>query len=312
MIISASRRTDIPAFYSEWFMNRVREGYCLVANPFNSKQVARVSLSPDSVDAIVFWSKNPAPLLPHLEELDAMGHRYYFQYTICDYPRALEPHVPPLAERIATAHRLAERIGPRRVMWRYDPIIVSNRTDMDYHRNAFAGIASELKGATTRVVISLVDFYGKVHRNLKPLERAGWRFQEYSGAEPDCRRLLRWMAQTAEEHGLEIQSCAEAMSMGELGISPGKCIDDGLMNELWGIPRQKKDPGQRSECQCASSKDIGANDTCLHGCAYCYATVSRAAAQTRNRQHDPASQMLTGKPPVEVAQSASEAQQTLF
>ncbi|MBP7892858.1 MAG: DUF1848 domain-containing protein [Firmicutes bacterium] len=312
MIVSASRRTDIPAFYSEWLMNRVREGYCLVANPFNPTQVTRVSLSPESADAIVFWSKNPAPLLPHLEELDAMGHRYYFQYTICDYPHALEPHVPPLAERIATAHQLAKRIGPRRVTWRYDPIIVSNNTDFEYHKSAFARIGSELRGATARVVVSLVDYYGKVHRNLRPLERAGWSFREYSGVEPDCRRLLRCMAQIAEEHGLEIQSCAEAVSMGDLGISPGKCIDDELMNELWGTPLQKKDPGQRGACLCATSKDIGANDTCLHGCVYCYATVSQAAAQTRRRRHDPTSQMLVGEPPADVAQSATEAQQTLF
>ncbi|MEA4884424.1 MAG: DUF1848 domain-containing protein [Clostridia bacterium] len=294
MIISASRRTDIPAFYSEWFMNRVRDGYCLVANPFNAKQVSRISLCPDRVDAIVFWSKNPAPLIPRLTELDSMGFRYYFQYTICDYPVELEPDVPPLADRTATALELAKRVGPRRVIWRYDPIIISDHTDVEHHKRAFARIASALHGATTRVVVSLVDYYGKVDRNLRPLERSGWHFQKYSGAEPESRDLLRWIQEEAHRHGFETQSCAEAVNMSDLGIPHGKCIDDELLNELWGIPLSRKDPGQRGECLCAASKDIGANNTCLHGCRYCYATMSLAVAQEQNREHDPASPSLVG------------------
>lgn len=306
MIISASRRTDIPAFYSEWFMNRVRESRCLVANPFNPRQISHVSLAPDDVDAIVFWSKNPAPLVPHLGELDALGHRYYFQYTLCDYPTELEPHVPPVGERIATFRELAQKLAPPRVIWRYDPVIVSNYTDADFHKRTFERIAAALEGSTTRVVISLVDYYGKVRRNLKPLERAGWQFQEFTGAETESRDLLRWMAQTAQAHGLEIQCCSEAVNMADLGIRPGKCIDDGLLNELWGIPLAKKDPGQRGACLCAASKDIGANDTCLHGCRYCYATNSPAAAAARRRQHDPASPILVGQAPSEADVPAAQ------
>lgn len=292
MIISASRRTDIPAFYSEWFTNRVREGYCLVANPFNPEQVSRVSLAVDDVNAIVFWSKNPAPLLPGLGELDELGYHYLFQYTICDYPPELEPFVPPLAERIATARELALRLGPRRVIWRYDPIILSNNTGPEFHRHAFARIAAALEGSTTRVILSLVDYYGKTRRNLKPLEQAGWVFEERSGAEDDARELLHRIAQTAHEHGLEAQSCAEAVAMDELGIARGKCIDGELLNELWQIPVSKKDPGQRGECLCAVSKDIGTNGTCLHGCRYCYSTANMVVADQRNRRHDPMSPIL--------------------
>ncbi|MGB4338202.1 MAG: DUF1848 domain-containing protein [Bacillota bacterium] len=306
MIISASRRTDIPAFYSEWFMNRIRAGYCLVANPFNPKQLSRVSLLPGDVDAIVFWSKNPAPLVRHLNELDAAGYRYYFQYTICDYPAELELHVPPLDHRIATARRLADLLTPRRVIWRYDPIIVSNNTDIAYHRRAFSRLAAALEGATTRVVVSLADYYAKVRRNLGNLERAGWRFQECSDMETECRELLAWMAQTASEHGMEIQSCSEAVSLADIGIKAGKCIDDGLLNELWGIPLSRKDPGQRDACLCAVSKDIGANDTCLHGCRYCYATASLARAQARRRMHDPASPILVGQAPEPGAETVEE------
>jgi DNA repair photolyase len=321
MIISASRRTDIPAFYSEWFMNRIHAGYCLVANPFNPRQISRVSLAPDDVDAIAFWSKNPAPLMPHLDELDAMGHRYYFQYTLCGYSAELEPHVPPVEERIATFRELAHRLSPLRVIWRYDPIVVSDYTDVDFHKRTFERIASALEGMTTRVVISLVDYYGKVRRNLKPLEGAGWQFAEYTGAETESRDLLRWMAAAAQEHGLKIQCCSETVNLADLGIRPGKCIDDGLLNEVWGVPLTTKDPGQRSACLCAISKDIGANDTCLHGCRYCYATNSLAAAAARRRQHDPHSPILVGPAPPDEKRSAAhdtsptpdgEVQQSLF
>ena len=140
MIISASRRTDIPAFYSEWFVNRLQEGYCLVPNPFNPRQVSRISLVPESVDAIVFWSKNPAPMLPFLPMVEDLSYRFYFLFTVNDYPKALEPGLPPLVERISTFVELSQRIGPRCVIWRYDPIILSNRTDASYHRKTFENL----------------------------------------------------------------------------------------------------------------------------------------------------------------------------
>jgi hypothetical protein len=297
MIISASRRTDIPAFYSQWFMNRIRQGSCVLVNPFNSSQRYCVDLTPDAVDAIVFWSKNPAPLLPHLGELDDMGYRYYFQFTICNYPRDIEQYLPPLSERIATAVELARRIGPRRVIWRYDPIIISSRTDAQFHRRQFASIASALEGSTTRVVVSLMDFYGKVERNLLGvLESQGWQFARTAGTDEQTRDLLRSLRNEALARGLEIQSCAEAVDMSDLGISHGKCIDDDLIRGMWGIEVDgRKDPGQRSACGCAPSRDIGANNTCIHGCRYCYATTSYRAALNRYANHDPSSPDLAGR-----------------
>ena len=156
MIISASRRTDIPAFYAEWLMNRLREGYCLVPNPFNPRQIARISLVPESVDAIVFWSKNPALMLRFLPVLEGMGYRFYFLFTLNAYPKALEPNLPPLKERISTFIELSTRLGPRRVIWRYDPIILSNRTDASYHREAFEGLCQKLAVHTKRVIISII------------------------------------------------------------------------------------------------------------------------------------------------------------
>ncbi len=297
MIISASRRTDIPAFYTEWFMNRIRQGSCVVVNPFNSAQTYGVDLTPDAVDAIVFWSKNPAPLLPHLGELDDMGYRYYFQLTICNYPREIEQYLPPLSERIATAVGLSSRIGPRRVIWRYDPIIISNRTDAQFHTGRFASIASALEGSTTRVVVSFADFYGKVERNLAAaLGCEGWRFDRTTGADGPTRELLAGLRDEAVARGLEICSCAEAVDMTDLGIPHGKCIDDELIQSIWGIEVDgRKDPGQRSACGCAPSRDIGANNTCIHGCRYCYATSSHKRALNRFTSHNPDSPDLAGR-----------------
>jgi hypothetical protein len=171
MIISASRRTDIPAFYSEWFMNRIRAGYCTTINPFNRHQVARVSLRPNDVDVIVFWTKNPEPLIQHLEELDNCGFRYYFQYTLTGYPKAIEPSVPEPKKGISTFKKLADLIGPEKVIWRYDPIIISNRTDSDYHKKQIDHIARELEGFTHRLVISVVDEYRKAKINFDRLEK---------------------------------------------------------------------------------------------------------------------------------------------
>ena len=159
MIISASRRTDIPAFHAAWFLQAVREGSCRVANPFNPAQVSEISLRPEAVDALVFWTRNAAPLLPHLAELDARGYRYYFLYTLTGYPRVLEPGVPPREEALATMRRLAECLGPDRLIWRYDPIILTTITPPAYHAENFARLAATLRGATSRVKISFFDEY---------------------------------------------------------------------------------------------------------------------------------------------------------
>ena len=209
MIISASRRTDIPAFYCEWFMNRLQQGYCLVPNPFNPRQVARISLVPESVDAIVFWSKNPAPMLPVLSEVEDMGYRFYFLFTVNDYPQALEPGLPPLAERISTFIELSQRIGPGRVIWRYDPIILSNKTDASYHRRAFESLCQNLAGRTQRVITSIITLYRKTLRNLAPLEKQGYTFHKDPRSNPETEALLSHMAMCAAEQGMDISACAE-------------------------------------------------------------------------------------------------------
>jgi DNA repair photolyase len=297
MIISASRRTDIPAFYSEWFMNRLQEGYCLVPNPFNPRRVSRISLLPESVDAIVFWSKNPAPMLPFLPKVEGMGHRFYFLFTVNDYPKALEPGLPPLPERISTFIELSQRIGPRRVIWRYDPIILSNRTDSSYHRRAFENLCRQLAGRTQRVITSIITLYRKTRRNLAPLEQQGYVFDKDPRSNPETEVLLSHIATCAAEHGLNIFACAERKDYTSLGIKPSSCIDAALIRELWGIPvSSKKDPGQRKHCGCAISRDIGMTDTCPHGCPYCYSNMNPEIALKRYKIHDPGSTTLIGSP----------------
>ncbi|HHY94611.1 MAG TPA: DUF1848 domain-containing protein [Firmicutes bacterium] len=273
MIVSASRRTDIPKFHSQWFIDRVRAGSCTVPNPFNPRRVIKVSLQPEDVDVIVFWSKDPRPLMAHLHELDARGFRYYFQFTVNGYPRLLEPNVPPLPELLDAFARLAEAVSPERVIWRYDPIVWSNLTDLAYHERRFLEIATVLRGKTRRLVTSLVDDYAGARRRLASLSGYGIRFTPCTPEVPGVRRLLRIMVQVAADSGMEIVSCAEKYDLSPFGLRPGKCIDDTYVARVFGIDVDaKKDPGQRLECGCVRSKDIGVYGTCHHGCLYCYAT----------------------------------------
>jgi hypothetical protein len=289
VIISASRRTDIPGCYPEWLMNRLRAGWCEAVNPVNRSIVTRVSLAPRDVEAIVFWSKNPRPLLPHLDEVERLGLRYFFLLTLNRYPRQIEPAMPPVDDRVRTFRELSDRIGAERCIWRYDPILLSQRMGAPYHLNAFEQIAAPLRGHTRRVIISLVDFYRKTERRLAELERqTGERFCRPPSSSPGFEPLMRGLVEIATRNGMEIQSCAEGPELGAMGIRPGKCIDDDLIRRLFGISvTPRKDPGQRPLCRCVESRDIGAPDTCRHGCVYCYATRVLKADPAAARPHDP-------------------------
>jgi len=280
MIISASRRTDIPAFFSQWFMERIRAGYCLVTNPFNPRQVPRVSLAPEDVDAIVFWTRNAAPLLPHLRELDVRGYRYYFQYTLTGYPRVLEPHAPAREAAVQTMRQLSSMVGPARVVWRYDPILVSSRTTFDYHLHNFKDLTRSLSGLVERVVISLADRYAKAARNLAPLARDGLVVDWEPQTSPGFPDFVRKMAAMAASAGMEMTSCAEEIDLLPLGVKPGACIDGDIVTRVLGVHvGNTKDKSQRKACRCVVSRDIGSYNTCGHGCTYCYATTNHGHAR---------------------------------
>lgn len=286
MIISASRRTDIPAFYSEWFIHRIREGFCEVPNPFNPSQISRVSLRPEDVDVIVFWTRNTSPLFPRLKELDERGYRYYFLYTVLDYPELLEPHAQPCDNRIDTVRRLAGTVGDDRVIWRYDPIVLSTITSVDFHKEVFGRIAAELQSATRQCVISFVDIYRKLTKRLRWLEERGCRIREPVAEE--VAELAGFIQKTAREHGMLVKSCAEQIDLTPWKVFPGKCIDDVYIASTFGISVEAaKDPSQRPACGCVISRDIGCYGTCLHGCRYCYATSTEEKARARFAHHDP-------------------------
>lgn len=304
MIISASRRTDLPAFYSAWFMTRIRTGYCLVPNPLYPEKISNVSLRPEDVDAIVFWSKNPRPLLSSLAELSTRGYTYYFQFTLNDYPEVLEPHLPSLRRRLKTFHELAERIGPARVVWRYDPIVITPHTSYDFHAASFERLVKQLRGATQRVVLSVVDLYRKVDQRLVAL---GLSPDSEAAQSPEMLQLLRHFSEVARAAEITPYSCAEDQSFTKVGVCPGSCIDASLLASLGVRVSAQKDAGQRPACHCVQSRDIGMHDTCLHSCLYCYASTSHKLALQRYASYDSTSPILVGQvvdpgPPPVVAQ----------
>jgi hypothetical protein len=292
VIISASRYTDIPAFYTTWFMNRVRAGHCMAPNPSNEAQGPWISLAPRDVDVIVFWTRNARPMMRHLEELDKRGYLYYFQYTLLANPRRIDPRSPPVEEALETFRDLAARIGPQRVIWRYDPIVLSKnkRTDVQFHRQTFERIARALTGSTRRCVVSIVDDCPQAHERLRELAAEGYELVGHDGAAPpQLDELMPALVRLAGDCGMEIRSCSERIDLRPYGVAPGKCIDDEHIAEVFGIEvAATKDTFEdREVCGCVTSRDIGMPDTCLHGCQYCYASRCHEQNRVNFEHHDP-------------------------
>ena len=289
MIISASRRTDIPAFYSDWFIRRLQEGFLYVRNPFNARQIFKIVLSPDIVECIVFWSKNPAPLLKKLHLIDRMGYKYYFQFTITSYDSSIEKNVPAKEEVIETFIKLSEKIGKHKVIWRYDPIFLTDKFDINYHVKWFEYLASKLSKHTDKCIISFIDMYKKCQNNMKDICLKDFNVHQK-------RILAKNLAEISESYGLKIESCAEDIDLEEFGIKHGKCIDDKLISRIVGFPiSAPKDKNQRSACGCVESIDIGAYNTCKHACKYCYANYSQKMVQRNIKAHEVDSPLITGK-----------------
>ena len=298
MIISASRRTDIPAFFPEWFMNRIRDGYFHRLNPFNAHQFRRISLRPSDVDVIVFWTKNPKPLLKYLPELDERGYRYYFQFTLNNYDALFEPNVPSLSERTDTFLRLSEYVGPSRVIWRYDPIILSKVTSVQFHIESISKIACDLNGATNQLIFSFLDFYGKVNKRIKELQRQfdiNIRDIADDNHRPELTELLTHLQHVSLQHGIKALSCAEGLEMSNYGIFHGSCIDGELIRVLLDKPKCfMKDKNQRGACQCVESIDMGMYNTCNFKCAYCYANTSDQGIKMNLARHEITSASIIG------------------
>lgn len=267
MIVSVSRRCDIPAFGGAWFMEQWRRGEVTVRNPFRPSRARTVSLKKEDVDAFVFWSRDPRPFLPHLAAIDRAGIPYYFLVTATGYPAQLEPGVPSIGDAAGFFRKLAGRIGRRRVIWRYDPVLFTEQTPFAFHIENFSRLAGLLSPFASRAIVSFFDPYAKA---LRRLQKAGIRVEAAAGDPGQQLDLLERFAAVAAGSGLEIQSCAETAFAA--GVPPGKCIDERLLNNLFGLDlAYRKDPAQRKLCLCQQSVDIGSYGACGHGCLYCYA-----------------------------------------
>ncbi len=330
VIISASRSTDIPAFYAQWFVNRLRAGYCVWYNPFNQKPTY---VSFKNCKVVVFWTKNPRPLLPLLHELDERGIHYYFQFTLNDYDaEQFETNVPSVEQRVQTFRELSERIGKDRVVWRFDPLIVTPQLTPRNLLVKVWNLGNKLKGLTDKLVFSFIDIngYRKVQKNLvketnqfskETIEQAEFtvaQMNEIADGLAKCRD--RWKS---EGWDIELSTCGEEIDLDKYGISHNRCVDGELMKRLWAndkellyylsygklpdsnlfgmdfgrpalSPQKMKDKGQRLVCGCMLSKDIGMYNTCSHLCVYCYANTSKELVLKNRSKHSDESESILG------------------
>lgn len=291
MIISASYKTDIPAWYGEWFMGRLRAGCCAVANPY-SNVVSRVALTREAVDGFVFWTRNLGPFLPHLPEVRERGYPFIVHHGLLGYPRALERTQVDVARAAASLHALAREYHPRVAIWRYDPVVVTSLTPLQWHLDNFRRLAELVAGATDEVVISFAQIYSKTRRGLERAAREqGFTWEDPS--EEAKRQLTAEFVAVGQAHGLSVSVCAQAQ-YAVAGAAEARCVDPFRLSEVAGYAIEAPKKPHRKECGCYASKDIGAYNTCPHGCVYCYAVASCEAARRRYQAHDPERDELSG------------------
>lgn len=280
MIVSASYRTDIPAFYGDWFENRREAGFCDVANPYGGKPY-RVALRGPDVDGFVFWTRNARPFLPALARLARDGVPFVVQYTITGYPATVDTATPPSAHAVACAREIAECFGPATLVWRYDPILVSSETPLETHADRFARLADDLTGTSDEVVISFANFYRKTKRNLASHAALTWRDPE----DTEKAAMVEILERSALLRGMSLTLCTEPNLAGRTGEArPARCIDAERLSRVAGRTVAARTKGNRKGCLCAESRDIGAYDSCAHGCLYCYAVGDHATAKRRLTQ----------------------------
>jgi hypothetical protein len=309
MIISASYKTDIPTFYGEWFMNRLRAGYCKMVNPYN-RRVIRVSLHRDTVEGIVFWTKNVGPFLKHLPEVKERGFPFILQHTINGYPRALEQAVVDTPRAVEHLRQVSDTFGPRVCVWRYDTIINSSLTPREYHIETFSRLAKSLEGATDEVVISFAHLYQKTLRNMeKAAKEHGFTWSD--PGDEWKKALGTELASIASAHRIRLTVCSQPQFIMP-GCYEARCVDADRLADVVGSPVKACLKGNRKECGCFESRDIGEYDTCPHGCVYCYAVRKQDLARARYKQHDTLGETLFPLGPSDVDASQDDDQLGLF
>lgn len=285
MILNTGSRTDIPAFYSDWFYNRIREGYVLSRNPYYPTQITKYLLNPEVIDMMVFCTKNPAPMFDKLSMLKEFDMFWFV--TITPYGKEIEPYVPPKESVIKYFQALSGKIGKGRVSWRYDPVFITERYSVDYHIEQFGQMAEALSGGTQQCVVSFIDLYEKTKRNFQGARRVTKKEQEI---------LINAFSEIAGEWGLQIHLCCESAELVRENVDADGCMSRAVFEKALGcrldVPKKK---AARPECNCLLGTDIGAYNTCLHGCLYCYANYDRGTVLENRRLHDPFSPLLIGE-----------------
>lgn len=309
MIISASYKTDIPTFYGEWFVNRLRAGFCKMVNPYN-RRIMRVSLLPEAVEGIVFWTKNVGPFIKYLPEVTRRGFPFVLQHTITGYPRALEQAVVDAPRAIESMRQVANAFGPRVCVWRYDPIVDSSLTPRDFHLENFSRIARALEGATDEVVVSFAQLYKKTMRNTD-FAAAEHDFTWANPADEWKKSLAGELASIASGHGIRFTVCSQPQFIVP-GCYEARCVDADRLADVIGSPIKACLKGNRKECGCFESRDIGEYDTCPHGCVYCYAVQNQTLAKSRYKLHDPMGEALFPLPADAIDPMKNDDQLALF
>ncbi|MBR1423048.1 MAG: DUF1848 domain-containing protein [Ruminococcus sp.] len=286
MIINTGMRTDIPAFYSEWFMNRIREGFVLVRNPYRPDWITRYELTPDVVDCIAFCTKNPEPMLRHLDELKAF--KQFWFVTITPYGREIEANVPPKEKVMKSFISISDALSADCVGWRYDPILLDENYTVEYHISVFESMCKTLKGYTNVCVISFIDIYEKVKRNYPEMRAL---------SKQDRIAIGSAFAEIGKKYGITIKACAEGKELEQFGVDCSGCMTKETFENAIGskliIPKERS---QREACACVLGNDIGTYDTCGHLCRYCYANSNRSSVINNMKMHDPSSPLLIGRP----------------
>ena len=285
MILNTGSRTDIPAFYSDWFLNRIQEGFVMARNPFYPTQVTQFRIEPDLVDIIAFCTKNPTPMLSHMDELSRFLQFWFV--TITPYGKEIEPAVPDKEEICESFRELSMIVGKSCVGWRYDPIFLSDTYTLEYHLQAFEQIASLLEGYTEQAVISFIDLYKKTKRNFPEAKEV---------AKKDRLILGEAMIKIASKHGMQLYTCLEGADLAPFGVNTGGCMTKEVLEHA--IGEELRVPSglssARQGCRCLLGSDIGAYNTCLHFCKYCYANYDKDSVLRNRKRHDPSSPLLVG------------------
>lgn len=283
MIINTGQRTDIPAFYSEWFFKRIQEGYVYVRNPYYPKRITKFILDPTVVDCLCFCTKDPRPMFKRLDEINK--YRQFWFVTITPYLKDIELHVPHIKDTLQSFKQLSLKVGKKAVGWRYDPIFINEKYNVEYHLKAFHYMAKELSGYTDRCVISFIDLYEKTKINFPNVQEVPIEIQHY---------LVKGFVKIAKKYGMKLYCCDESQEFTRYGAICSGCMSLEVIEEAIGVKLNIKSTHIREGCQCLLGNDIGAYNTCLHGCLYCYANVNQKKVLENSRKHDPLSPLLIG------------------